>query len=259
MSAERFACTLANGLTVHIEWPVDKICDIMRKAIHEMQQSTGQSDASPAIQGAKLGLIDYGPHAKPQDRRAGPLEQHLFMIDAVIGKLPQIKVEKHLAKHCWEVAVSAARSAGSSILAVAISIIERWRTGKELSHEEKMQLIQAHLAANFALKEAYHFVCHELSQIYESSSPAAQAFSQERLAYNLLADLSTCFCMTACSSTVALSRFATHASLVCQCNKFLVSTIPCCGQVRTCPRMDCGDVSGSSVEALWHSQLSRHA
>ena len=181
MSPDRFACKLANGLTVHIQWPADTICDIIRKAVHEIQRSTGQDAASAAILGTKLGLIDYGPHAKPQDKRAGPMEQHLFMIAAVIGKLPQIKVEQSLAKYCWHVAVSATIAAGPSIWAVIGGLIERWRSGKALSHEEKMQLIQSHLAANSALKEAYHSVCHELSQLYSVSSEAARAFSQERL------------------------------------------------------------------------------
>ena len=144
----------------------------------EVQTTVGSSSDKRAEKEKELGLTDYdfAGAAGPRNKRAGPLEAHLFIIDALVSKPAELAVETTLAEQIWRGVIALSTFAK----AVCLRVLHWWNPRMELSHLQRMELIQHHLAAYGSLREEYRNTCELMSSVHLASSPHAQALQDER-------------------------------------------------------------------------------
>lgn len=183
MYAERFGGRSLKGMRFSVEWPVPLMKSIMESAIQEVQ-GAGGSTQTQADKEQELGLTNLAAVAgkSPSDVRGGALDVHLFMIAAVIGKAPQLVAETTWAHFFWQCARGVCVTALNPYLLpkLARAIYDRYRSGKELSHIEKLELLRNGLEGNDVQKKQYQICCNFLTSVHLANSRDADALNLER-------------------------------------------------------------------------------
>ena len=179
MTPDRFVCK-ASGASFTVVWPADHIKSIMEAAIQEVQGAAGDSSVLQAKKEKELGLTDFGVAVAGLEDMASPFTSQLFMMSAVIASAPAPKLERTWGRLNYRIAVDMFMAVPLWVISEGRRLWQRWKSGKELSHQEKMQLVHYNLNANAGMTKSYQDRCGFLSAMIMVNSQNAANPSLER-------------------------------------------------------------------------------